>query len=73
MNRQITPPLAPHKALKAEIDQFCRVREITKTAFGVAALGDPGFVAGLEAGREPRWSTIQKVREWMAEQERGAA
>ena len=46
---------------------------MTKTALGISALGDPGFVAGLEAGREPRWSTVQRVRDWMAQQEAGAA
>lgn len=73
MSSQTTPHLAPHEALKAEIQQFCEAHGITKTALGVAALGDPGFVAGLESGREPRWSTIARVRNWMAEQEAGAA
>lgn len=73
MSEQITPHLAPHEALKAEISRFCDAHSITKTALGVSALGDPGFVAGLESGREPRWSTIAKVRQWMADQERGAA
>ena len=73
MSEQITNSIPPHEALRAEISAFCDARGITKTAFGVSALGDPGFVAGLDAGREPRWSTMQKVREWMAQQERGAA
>ena len=61
------------KALKADIVRFCEARGMAKTAFGVAAISDPGFVAGLGAGREPRWSTVQKVRLWMAAQEQGAA
>jgi hypothetical protein len=73
MNRQSTPPLAPHEALKSEIARFCEANSMTKTALGISALGDPGFVAGLEAGREPRWSTVQRVRDWMAQQEAGAA
>ena len=73
MSKQITPHLAPHEALKAEIYRFCDAHSMTKTAFGIAAISDPGFVAGLESGREPRWSTIQKVRNWMAKQEQGAA
>lgn len=73
MSEQITQHLAPHDALKTEIHRFCEARGVTKTALGVAALGDPGFVAGLESGREPRWSTVQKVRAWMAQQEAGAA
>ena len=45
---------------------------MTKTAFGREAVGDPGFVAGLDAGREPRWSTVQKVRDWMKSQPEGS-
>ena len=74
MNKHITPHLAPHEALKGEISAFCEARGMTKTAFGREAVGDPGFVAGLDAGREPRWSTVQKVRDWMKSQpEKGAA
>lgn len=77
MTQHTTPHLAPHEALRAEIAAFCAERGMTKTAFGKDALGDPGFVSGLEDGREPRWSTVQKVRRWMAEEvakaERGAA
>jgi hypothetical protein len=43
--------------------------ERTKTkasAFGKRALGDPGFVANLRRGREPRWSTAQRVRAFIA-------
>jgi hypothetical protein len=73
MSEQITQHLAPHEALRADVLRFCEASGMTKTAFGVAAMGDPGFVAGLENGREPRWETIQKVRRWMADAERGAA
>ena len=73
MNKHTTPHLAPHEVLKGEISAFCEARGMTKTAFGREAVGDPGFVAGLDAGREPRWSTVQKVRLWMAAQEQGAA
>ena len=73
MNKQITPHLAPHEALKSEIATFCEARGMTKTAFGREAVGDPGFVAGLDAGREPRWSTVQKVRNWMNSQPKTGA
>ena len=73
MSEQTTHPIPPHEALRADIHRFCEAHGMTKTAFGIAAISDPGFVAGLDSGREPRWSTIQKVRGWMAEQERGAA
>ena len=70
MSEQITP----HLAFKADVLAFCERMGMPKTTFGENAIGDPNFVADLERkGREPRWSTMQKVRLWMAEQERGAA
>ena len=59
---QHTPP---HIALTAEVLAFCKAKSMTKTAFGIEAVGDPRFVSDLESGREPRWSTIQKVRDFM--------
>lgn len=59
---QHTPP---HIALTAEVLAFCEAKRMTKTTFGIEAVGDPRFVSDLEAGREPRWSTIQKVRDFM--------
>lgn len=69
MSEQITP----HLEFKSEVLAFCEQTGMKKTAFGVNALGDPGFVAGIESGREPRWSTMERVRAWMADQERGVA
>jgi hypothetical protein len=60
---------APHTELRADVLAYCEAHGMTKTAFGVKAVGDPRFVADLEKGREPRWSTIERVRLFM----RGAA
>ena len=72
--RKFNPSPAPEvSGLMCEVLAFCERTGTTKTALGVSALGDPGFVAGLESGREPRWSTMVKVRLWMAQAERASA
>lgn len=53
----------PAKQLLAEIEDFlARNPTMTKTGFGKFANGDPNLVFDLEAGREPRWATAQKIR-----------
>lgn len=37
----------------------------SKTGFGKAAVKDPSLVPDLERGREPRWQTVKRVREFM--------
>jgi hypothetical protein len=56
----------PHLDLIAEIRAFCTSRSMAVSAFGVAAVGDPGFFSGLEAGRDCRSRTVARVREYMA-------
>jgi len=61
-----------HELLLAEIRQFCEATGTSKSALGWQAVNDPSFVHGLERGREPRFSTIQKVRRYMADRLNGA-
>jgi hypothetical protein len=56
----------PHPDLLAEIRTFCAARGMATTRFGKEALSDPAFVSNLEAGRECRRATINKVRAFMA-------
>lgn len=63
---------APHEALLAEITAYLAAASISKSAFGLAATGDPRLVSDLEAGREPRWATIAKIRAYMATASIGA-
>ena len=56
----------PQVALLALINAHIAETGISKSAFGSAAVGDPGFVSGLEAGREPRTQTVVRVREYIA-------
>jgi len=48
--------------LLAEIEAFLADARMTPTAFGRLALGDPGFVFGLRAGRDCRRSTAERAR-----------
>lgn len=53
--------------LLTEIDAFLAEASMSPTAFGQRALNDPAFVPNLRAGRDPKWSTVERVREFMRE------
>ena len=51
----------PSEALLADIDAFLSRSGMAPSAFGAASMGDPNLVTDLRAGREPRFSTTQRV------------
>lgn len=53
------------ESLVSEIDAFLEEAQMSPTAFGRDALGDPGFVFGLRAGRDCRASTFARARAQM--------
>lgn len=53
--------------LMAEINGFISVSGMSRTAFGVWVANDPNLIRNLEGGRDPRWKTIQSIREKMAD------
>lgn len=77
--RHAPAPLGACRPILSEILTFIAARGMARSQFGVEALGDPGFVAGLEKGREPRRATLARVKGYMltaqapARNERGAA
>jgi homoserine dehydrogenase len=56
----------------AEVEAYLTARDLTPTAFGNKAAGDPNFVFDLREGREPRRVTIAKVRAFMDEENRNS-
>lgn len=56
----------PHLDLLAVVELHLSTSGMTKSAFGFAAVGDPGFVDGLRAGRECRRRTVLRVMEYLA-------
>ena len=61
----------PAETLRTEVERFLIRTDTSPTAFGIRALKDPRFVWSLRAGREPRFSTIKRVMDYIAsEQER---
>lgn len=50
---------------KAEVEAFLARTHIAASRFGDDACNDSAFVLDLRAGREPRFSTIRKVRNYM--------
>jgi hypothetical protein len=58
--------IAENPELLAEIDAHCAAAGITRSEFGMRALGDPSFVFDLEKGRDPRGRTIRRVKEFIA-------
>ena len=51
--------------LLREIEKFLNRHPTTATRFGREAVGDPRFVFDLRRGREPRQSTVQRVRRYI--------
>lgn len=55
--------------LLSSIEKFLRRSGTPPTRFGREAMGDPRFVLDLRNGREPRASTVCKVRDYLAQQQ----
>ena len=55
-------------AFRAEVEAFLAVTGIKRSVLGVAATGNPSFVAQLRRGVSPWLSTVERVRGWMATQ-----
>jgi hypothetical protein len=59
--------------LLSMIERYLRESGIPASRFGRDAMGDPGFVATLRRGREPRESTIHRVQAYIARAREKAA
>lgn len=55
----------PHLDLLSMIEAHCAKSCMSKSSFGLKAVGDPSFVAQLEEGREPRRRTVARVMEFI--------
>ena len=51
--------------LLREVEKFLNRSQTPPTRFGRDAVGDPRFVFDLRKGREPRPSTVQRVRAFL--------
>ena len=59
--------------LLSTVERYLRESGITASRFGRDAMGDPGFVATLRRGREPRDTTVLRVAAYLAEKRASAA
>jgi len=57
------------KELRRRIELYLRRTKIAPSRFGLEALGDPGFVFGLRAGRAVREKTAGRVHAWLDEKD----
>ncbi len=55
----------PNLNLLAEVASFLAKTDMKPTTFSMSATGDPNFYNDLKDGREPRFITVRKVREYM--------
>lgn len=55
-----------------DIEQFLRARDMTATAFGYKALGDPTLVHELRKGRECKRTTRARIIDFMEAERRAA-
>ena len=51
--------------LLREVEKFLNRSQTAPTRFGRDAVGDPRFVFDLRSGREPRPTTVERVRTFM--------
>lgn len=51
--------------LLREVEKFLRQSDVAPTRFGRNAVGDPRFVFDLRNGRDPRPSTVARVRAYL--------
>lgn len=58
--------------LLSTIERYLRETSTPPSRFGRDALGDPGFVAMLRRGREPRDATVRRVTAYLAAVRDGA-
>lgn len=58
----------PTPVLLDDVNAFLDRSGMAPARFGKDAIGDPNFVRHLRAGREPRYGTAQRVRDFMAAQ-----
>jgi 2,4-dienoyl-CoA reductase-like NADH-dependent reductase (Old Yellow Enzyme family) len=50
-----------------EVEAFLERSQMTATAFGRAAVGDPNLVADLRAGRQPSLKMVGRVFKFISE------
>lgn len=59
--------------LISEIDAFREKSGQTASAFGRSAVNDPNFIGDLHKGRMPSLILIDRIRDFMRDQEANAA
>lgn len=59
--------------LIAEIEAFCRRHSLYHADFGEMAVNDRAFYLKMTRGRDPKLTTINRIREFMQDYERQAA
>lgn len=71
-NRRGRPPKArPAKdwnytaPILLEVERWLKRRDVAAAKFGMLALGDPGLVFNLRAGRDPSSKTVARIRAFM--------
>lgn len=55
----------PAEILLSDIDGFLVRTGMPPSVFGLRAVHDPNLVRNLRAGREPRFATLKRVRDFM--------
>jgi len=56
-----------HDTLISEIEAFLVKHGMAPSRFGALAIGDARLVADLQTGRDPKASTVDRVRRFMSE------
>lgn len=55
---------------RGEVERFLDAHKMDPTTFGKQSVNDPNFVFRLRNGTDPRISTVERVRSFMASKRR---
>ena len=59
--------LMTDRDLLEQIEAFLKETKMSRTRFGVDAMGDGNLIAGLEAGRSPSLRNAERILRFMAD------
>ena len=69
----MSPRLTPLEEFHSRVEDYLKRTGLAASSFGQLAVNDSSFVEDLRAGREPRFSTIGRVDQFMTEHPDGPA
>lgn len=68
VNQFTVRSMSTRENLLREIEEFLKQTGMSPTTFGTKAVGDRALMISLRDGRDPKLSTVDKIRSFMAKE-----